>query len=206
MLFHSYPNILERFGEEQKKDSPDASLLFDLTQLLQFITEDLGDLIMSFRENNDLGQVTFQLLYALFPPNTYVYHSHQYVEQDQILLCRKLSYEKTQTGMVAALSCDIITNNGRTFGYAREVVQIPDFNGTSKIRDLPVYPLDFHIDKTDIYNHAVERGKRFAKIQRHLYDGTGLAFNEKRRTFPGDEQFLKTNVSTVNDRLCHILY
>jgi hypothetical protein len=198
LLFYSYPGILKRFEEEQRKDSPDPSLIFDLTQLLQFISEDLGNLIVGFKESTNLGQVTFQLLYTLFPPNTYVYRSHPYVEQDQILICRNLSYERTQTGMVAALSCDFITNNGRTFGFAREVLQIPSFNGTTKIRDLSVYPLDYHIDKKDVYDHAVERGKRFAKIKRQLYDGTRFSFNEKRSMF-GDEQLLKINVSTVND-------
>jgi hypothetical protein len=160
---------------------------------------------MSVKENTYLGQITFQLLYTLFSPNTYVYRSHPYVEQDQVLICRKLSYERTQDGMVAALYCDFITNNGRKFGLAREVIQIPSFNGTSKICDLLVYPLDFHMDKKDVYDRAVERGKRFAKIKRHLYDGTGFAFQTKDSMF-GDRKVVKLNVSTVNDSLGSIFY
>lgn len=200
LLFHSRSGLLKRLQEEEEKQRPDAPLIFDLTTTLQFIAEDLGGTLSRFQRLISLGKITYELLWALFPPNTFVYRFHPFIEQHQVLLFRSLSYKSDHTGQYATLTCNIITNNGSAFGLARETLNILSFPGTYKIQDLPVYPLDCHSDKKGVYEHAVRRGKRFAGINRQLFDATGFAFGEKINMLD-KPKLAKFNVSTICDGL-----
>ena len=193
MFFHSRSGLSKRLEEEEKKPDPDASFIFDLTTALHLIEEDLGSTISNFDNITSLNKITYELLWALFPPNTLVYRCHP-VEQHQVLVCRMLTFERDMSGKYALLMCDVITNDGIAFGRARDYLKIPIFHGAYKIQDLPVYPLDHHTDKTAVYDHAVQRGKRFTRITRQLFEATGFAVEEKINML--DERSLnKFNVS-----------
>lgn len=175
LFFHSRAKLIERLAEEEAKKTRDEETILGIQTALQYIAEDLTNTISNFDILTSQGEITYQLLWALFPPNTYVRVYHHHTEQELVMYARNIAYVNTSQRSYAAITCDIITNDGKTFGIAQEVAEIDEFRGSRPIRDLPVYPLDCHLDKDDLFNHAVKRGKQFASITRHFYDCSGFA-------------------------------
>ena len=153
------------------KDLPDTSLIDDIETILQLIHDDYSDTIADVEHLISLNQITYELLWTLFPPNTCVYRYHDLTEQSQVLVCCSVSYERSQEeGQYAELSCEVITNNGSTFGLAWDYLKIRFFTGTLNIQDLPAYPLEYHKNKTIISKDVIWRGKKFTKISHQLFE------------------------------------
>ncbi|KAJ6601323.1 P-loop containing nucleoside triphosphate hydrolase protein [Mycena vulgaris] len=169
-LFHCRVALTRKMEEEQAKSEPDNALIADITTALQFIREDYAGIIGDF----DLlahQEISYDLLWIIFPPNNLVYHFHPHTEQPQILLARSFEYSKRRDETYyAKIACDVINNDGASFGYAREDLEIDIFSGALKILDLPLFPLDYHPNKQDLCNSSVQRGKKFVKLPAHSYN------------------------------------
>lgn len=131
------------------------------------------------------GEITWDLLWALFPPNVLVYRYHELTRQHQILRFRTMKKRKIiQTDTIQwEFSCDVIVDDGEKFGVAKEPIRmnIPEFKGVWSIVDLRFFPLDRHKDSEVLWREALERGKRYAAIkERHLAQTSGFAMFEDR--------------------------
>lgn len=195
LLFHSRAGLEIRLSEELVKENPNTSLIEAVEILIQFIVDDYHETFQEFELLTSLNQITYNLLWVLFAPNTLVYRYHDLTEQSQVLICRSISYENGRDGPFVMLSCDFITNDGSALGFARDYLQIKTFPGTFKIQDLPVYPLSYHKDKTSIYENAISRGKKFVGITRQLFETSGPACVEG-SSF-GKTDVFKSNVSII---------
>jgi hypothetical protein len=102
----------------------------------------------------------------------------------QILLARTFEYRKRPDGSYyAAIICDVINNDGSSFGFARDTLEIDAFVGARKIQDLAVFPLDYHSDKQAVCESAKKRGKKFVNLATHSYhEISGPAMRESRNT------------------------
>ncbi|KAI5116472.1 hypothetical protein M0805_001635 [Coniferiporia weirii] len=192
LFFHSRIGIQHKLGEEKSRETPDNELIDDLTTALQFIEEDHGETIADFEMLTAHGEITFELLWTLFPPNTLVYNYHHLTEQPRILLAQSFSYVIEQGVSYARISFDIITNDGSAFGIARDYLKIKSFPGAYKILELEVYPFDFHENKSVLFEHAVSRGKKFAKIDSCCFEISGPAVRESSNML-GETKLIKFN-------------
>ncbi|KAJ7213578.1 P-loop containing nucleoside triphosphate hydrolase protein, partial [Mycena pura] len=129
-------------------------------------------------------EISYGLLWVLFPANTLVYRVHSHTEQMQILLARTLNYRKRPNGsLYAAIVCDVINNDGSSVGFARDTLEIDAFVGAHKIQDLAVFPLDYRPDKQAICESSKKRGKKFVNLAAHSYhEISGPAMRESRNT------------------------
>ena len=150
---------------------------------LQFIEEDLSSTIADFDNLVDHGEITFDFLWALFPPNTYVRSFHGGTSQEFVAYARQFSYGADMAGRYATIRCDIVSNDGKAFGVSAESITIREYPGTRFILELPAYPLDHHPEKDKLCEHAVRRGKQYAEITRHYYEISGPAIVDKTSTF-----------------------
>jgi hypothetical protein len=126
-------------------------------------------------------EITWDLLWAIFTPNTLAYHYHRLTEQPQILLIRKTAYEKRQdNSRYFNVDCDVVSDDGDSFGYAKATGhEINEYEGSNKIQDLSIYPLRFHPDRTGALGHAVRRAKRLCAMTGHTYQEiSGAAMRE----------------------------
>ncbi|KAJ6543108.1 P-loop containing nucleoside triphosphate hydrolase protein [Mycena capillaripes] len=178
-LFHSRPALAKKL--EEFKIESDTALAADIMTALQLIQEEygstLGDLdLLSHQE------ISYVLLWVLFPPNTLVYRFHSYTEQVQILLARGFEYKKRKDNSeYAEILCDVMNNDGSSFGFARDKLEIDAFVGARKIQDLVAFPLVYHPNKQDICDFTIKRGKRFANLATHSYNEiSGPAMRESR--------------------------
>lgn len=172
---------MARLTQEQSKTPQDTPLITDLNAALQFIDEEHGGNIVEFQRLISYGEITYDLLWALFAPNTLIYHYHELTEQDQVLLVRSVQYlQRTDESYYVRVNCDIISCDGKSFGMARDIGnEIDLYPGASKIQDLVVFPLKYHPKSTQILEHARRRGKKFAGMFKNTYhEISGTAMKE----------------------------
>ncbi|KAF7344584.1 AAA family [Mycena sanguinolenta] len=187
-LFHCRPGLLRRLDQEKAKSEPDTVLIADISTALQYIQEDFADLVEKLNHISTSQQISFRDLWALFPPNILSYRFHIYTEQQQILLVQTFEYRYRRSGdPYAYIECDVINNDGNSFGIARESIEIDVYRGARRVQDLILFPLDYHPDKEKIRAAAIKRGKRFAGLPQHSYNNiSGPAMKEKTNDRLGD--------------------
>ena len=112
------------------------------------------------------SEITFELIWALFPPNEVIFaphHGHLY--QDQALCLSTTSYEKRQNGSRFFNVCGkIISHDGRRFGWGILAIEIDEYEGARKITSLPVHPLHFQPDMESMKRQLIARGRRYIQI------------------------------------------
>ncbi|GJE84885.1 P-loop containing nucleoside triphosphate hydrolase protein [Phanerochaete sordida] len=182
-FFHSRKALQVRLDEENAKEAPDAEVLEGIETALQFISEDLGSTIADFEVLISQSEITYDLLWALFPPNTYIRSFHRGTEQEFVVYGREFSYQCSMAGNFVDIRCDIVSNDGKSYGVSEEHITINEFPGTRSIFDLAGYPLDYHPEKEKLEEHAIRRGKVYAEITRHFYEISGPAVVDKTSTF-----------------------
>lgn len=171
LMFRSYPGLVRRLESEEQLDPKDEDLILDIKAAIQVVEDDQGKTMRDLEMLKSQNQITFDLLWALFTLNTLVFNHHLGVQQDRVLLVRRVAYGERMSDRKRYLRavCDIMHDDGDSFGLAREYLEIDEFRGAVSITDLLVYPLEFHPDKDTIYKRAVQFGKVFAQMEPHSY-------------------------------------
>lgn len=169
-MFHSYAGLLERLTTEEKKDPLDAELILDLRATINVIEEDQATALRDFAKLTSLQEITWDLLWALFTPNSLVFNRHEYTEQNRLLLVRRADYcERIDESKYLQVVCDAVSDDGAAFGYSRHYFEIDKYSGARPIAELEVYPLRFRPDKDVVYARAVELGKFYVQMPAHSY-------------------------------------
>ena len=120
-----------------------------------------------------------------------MYHFHQYTEQPQVLLMRRIRqrYRKDGTPYWHVM-CDMIADDGLKFGYTKDLgiasrpdlyadLEIDQYDGARRIQDLIVYPLEYAANAAKIRKDLVERGKKYARMIGNTYwETSGPAMRE----------------------------
>ena len=120
-----------------------------------------------------------------------MYHFHQYTEQPQILLMRRMRqrYRKDGTPYWHVM-CDMIADDGLKFGYTKDLgiasrpdlysdLEIDQYDGARRIQDLIVYPLEYALNPEQIRQEVIERGKKYARMIGNTYwETSGPAMRE----------------------------
>ncbi|KLO11230.1 P-loop containing nucleoside triphosphate hydrolase protein [Schizopora paradoxa] len=180
IMFHSYDGLLRELEGEEQKDLADENLILDIKSAIYYIEKDQDKTLRDFEKLADLKQTTFDLLWALFKPNTLVYNHHVWTQQDRLLIVRGTDYCKDSSGRnYLEVHCDFIHDDGYLFGFARESIEIYEFRGAIPISDLTVYPLRYRDGKEGIFEKAVDSGRTFARMNPHSYhEYTGQGMRE----------------------------
>ena len=181
MFFHSRHDLKARLLQEEKLPDPDSALIADISTALQYVDEEQGKNIKSLENMMPNNEITWPLLWALFRPNTMLYHFHQYTEQHQVLLMRRMKIRVRQDHtQYWHIMCDMIADDGLKFGYTKNLgisnrpdkfqdLEIDEFEGTLKLHDLAVYPLELSPNAAQIRSDVIERGRKYVSMTGHTY-------------------------------------
>ena len=180
-MYFSYPGLLERLAVEQKQEERDKLLICDIQTGIFYVDEHLGNIMKDVKQMVSQREISFDVVWALFFPNSLVYSHHTNTDQDTVLIVRRSGYtirhrevtkddtslfEKTEYLEVV---CDIIHHDGQEFGFARRIFEIDKYPGTRPIANLPVYPLQYHDNNYGVYSRAVELGKHLVQLPIHCF-------------------------------------
>lgn len=191
MFFHSRFGLRERLSQEEEQEPPDTALIADISTALQYVDEKHGNNIASLKNLIPSKGITWGLLWALYTPNTMMYHFNEFTEQVQVLRMRsmKVRFRKDSTPYWQ-INCDMIADDGVKFGYSRKLglaqrpdlftdLEIDEFDGSRNIQDLVVYPLQYAEDEMTIRSAAILRGRKYANMKDHSYwETSGPALRE----------------------------
>ncbi|CAI0653250.1 unnamed protein product [Colletotrichum noveboracense] len=186
LFYHNRAALQEQLDKARISEPKDDELITDLVDTLKFAEEDHATNIANLEPLLAAGEITWELLWAIFAPNVLIYRYHRLVEQDQILQLRSIKqFKRRDKTRVWCLDCRIVADDGVKFGLASEpfAMLIDEFTGARKIADLRIFPLKYHKNKEEICAKALVRGRRFAGLHEpRVMETSGPAMFENRTT------------------------
>lgn len=169
LLFFSFNELKERLELERLKGIPNTPLITEIEVTLHFIWEEHKTTFADLQSLTKHESITFSLLWTLFRHGTLVFNRHEFTEQDRILRVTRFEIMRTNEGIFGVIHCHVITHDGEHFGIADERLLIPSFDGERKIQSLPVFPISYHSDGSNIRKLAAKLGQKFASLQCQTY-------------------------------------
>ncbi|KAL4892435.1 hypothetical protein BDV59DRAFT_41869 [Aspergillus ambiguus] len=172
--------------EKKKKARKIASLrAAHLKVLIKYLDTDYAETKKTLYPLLESNMITFDLLWALFKPNTIAY-SPTYGNQDEPRAF-KIEYATKETsfmkGQWYSIEGRYLEYDGKTFGMGTMAAEVESFKGARKITSLGCYPLKYHRETEEIKKKLVERGKKFVALRGMNYRfHKGMAFYKKKRS------------------------
>jgi hypothetical protein len=183
LLFHALPSLAKRLRSEEAKVVPNKSLINDLNSILEFIREDFGRIMASLDSLSEHDEITFDLLWALFPPNTIVYTKDNMLKEAQAYRFLSGSYEEQPDGsQLFQMRLRMISHDGQDLGWGEQYLQIGSFEGAKKVYHLATFPLSVHPEKEAAQADLIRRGRRFVDLLKTSckeYSGTAITEDRK---------------------------
>lgn len=167
-FFHKWKEFIEAepSHDEGDVDKTHYKLLADL------ITAEIRPHIEQVRDLEKNHFISFDYLWALFPPGTEVYSKAD--GHDRLYLLDRSSYRQRDNIKIYTLSCRYIDTNGEAFGYKRASFDIVQFQGVKPTLGLDVVPSHLQPGIDVIRKQLSERGRVFELlkgIHHKLYSG-----------------------------------
>jgi hypothetical protein len=171
--------------EKKSKAKKNIKLMVTHCKLLvKYIDEDYDETKKTLYPLLEAGNITFDLLWALFKPNTLAYTS-TYGDHDNPR-CFKVDRATKESSFIKgewySIEGRYLEYDGKNYGLGEFESTVEAFKGSRKITSLAVYPLKYHKDPESIKKQLIERGKRFVTMTGQNYRNfKGLAFQKKRK-------------------------
>lgn len=192
LLFHAREGLAARVKAETAKEAPNKALVEEVGVALQYIEQDYASTQASLTSLAEHDEITFDLLWALFPPNTTVYTKSNLLREHQVCKLQKGEYETLQSGAKQfGLALRHISHDGEKLGWAEKTLNIGYFEGAKKVHNLTVVPLDRLPTKDAVCQELRKRGTRYMELieaARGTYqEYTGAAITENKDVVVQDE-------------------
>ncbi|KAF5533765.1 TOB3 (member of AAA-ATPase family) [Fusarium mexicanum] len=174
-------------GKSKKSQKKNKNLLKEKKQHLKILIKYLDNDFESTKESLypmlKNGLITFELLWALWKPDTLVYAT-TYGNPSEPRVFKVESahlHHSVMRGSYYHVEGKYMEFDGKRFGYGNTSVEIDGFQGAKKIKSLPCYPLQYHHNEQKLRLDLIERGKKFASLSGvHYKSYKGIAFMKRR--------------------------
>lgn len=153
-----------RLSVEKAKEKPDTELIEDILTAIDFLEDEFAERVRSLESLLEHGEMTYDLLWALFPPRTVVFSDSNLLREPQAASFSSGSYEENAQGWWYQVNCRMLHSDGDIFGWGTPIYKIPAFEGSKKIVSLAAYPLKHHPDSAGIRSLLLERGRRYIEL------------------------------------------
>jgi hypothetical protein len=141
-----------------------------LQLLHKVLIQEVGEKIKDFEDYVLNGVITFESLWMIFQPGTFVISKHNGDVSVSELI--EASYgESLQSSHAYSLDLSIVDWDGTAFGRNEDWTSVTKFTGTRKITSLSAFPFQFHEKKEEIENLLIARGKKFEELAGNHYKG-----------------------------------
>lgn len=172
--------------ETKKKAKKLADLkAAQLKVLVKYLDTDYAETKKTLYRLLEANMITFDLLWALYKPNTIAYTS-TYGNQDEPRAF-KIEYATKESsfmkGQWYSIEGRYLEYDGKSFGMGTMAAEVEFFKGVRKITSLGCYPLKYHREAEEVKAKLIERGKKFVALCGMNYRfHKGMAFYKKKRT------------------------
>lgn len=158
-------------------------LIGDVKAAILFAEEYHKDTIQTVRSLEASREISWDLLWTIFKPNTLVYIRNEVVDTDQVLKllhCKKFVCEPhggahtrwvltCQYFGVTASDGAVPGSSRKKAGYCVKELEIKDFPGVKEVTDLEVYPLEYRNERADLEVRLIDRGKKYTNMSSLWY-------------------------------------
>ncbi|KAJ5610155.1 hypothetical protein N7510_006874 [Penicillium lagena] len=184
-----YMKDLKRQAKTERKKKvrkAAASKAAHLRVLVKYLDTDYADTKKTLYPLLENNTITFDLLWALYKPNTIVY-TPTYGNSDEPRAF-KVEYAIKESSFMKGVWYSVegryLEYDGKDFGFGTMSAEVDSFKGARKITSLACYPLQYHRDPQALQARLIERGKRFVSLRGMNYRfHKGMAFYKKKRSF-----------------------
>ncbi|CZR64854.1 related to TOB3 (member of AAA-ATPase family) [Phialocephala subalpina] len=163
-----------------------------LKVLLKYLDKDYAATKKTLYPMLESGIITFDLLWALYKPNTLAYTT-TYGSADEPRAFKIELAEKEFSFMKGEwynIEGRYLEYDGKTWGMGTMDCDVPAFKGARKITSLNCYPLKYHKNEVKLRADLIARGKKFVSLQGVNYKShEGMAYLKKRK------QIIKVNIN-----------
>lgn len=178
----------EPAGKSKKSRRKNQARLDDkkkhLKVLMKYLETDYERVKSSLDPMLKNGLITFDLLWALWKPDTLAYCS-TYGNLDMPRVFKVESAERHSTmhkGEFYYLDGKYLEFDGKRFGYGHIFEEIPEFKGARKITSLPCYPLSYCANEEEVRERLIIRGQKFVDLSGMHYKAyNGMAFMKRKK-------------------------
>jgi hypothetical protein len=152
--------------EEKQKPQPDQKLIDDIGTALRYVEEDFSDQAASLKSLLEQKEITYDLLWAIFPPKEVVIApKYGTMNQEQAYNLTDSNYSRRPNDSeYFYVNGQIITFDGQDFGHGSLAVEIDKFEGSRKITALVVYPIRHHPNELTLRQNLIARGKKYLSL------------------------------------------
>lgn len=174
-------------GDKKERKKMEARLRDKRKQLkvlIRYLDEDYAKIKDSLYPMLDSGVITFDLLWALWKPNTLVYGTTYGSVEDPRVFKVDMAYHQSSImrGNFYIIEGKYLEFDGKKFGYGTSAEDISEFQGARKITSLPCYPLKYHKDEARVRQNLIERGKKFVALSGvHYKCYSGVAYMKRKK-------------------------
>ncbi|RVD89621.1 uncharacterized protein DFL_000620 [Arthrobotrys flagrans] len=158
---HIFSDKLNALAQEEEKKGTELGQ--HLGVLMKFLNDEWEPYNKKVSYWTDVGLITFDYLWTLFQPGSYIYTTVH--GKPRVLKLTSFQYRSSCSGRWAELLGSYIDYNGTIFGEVAMDFQINEFRGSRKIAELRVFPFDKHPKKEALVKRLIERGTKFVGLQ-----------------------------------------
>ncbi|RAL59605.1 hypothetical protein DID88_006464 [Monilinia fructigena] len=155
-----------------------------LKVLLKYLDKDYASTKKTLIPMLETGIITFDLLWALYKPNTLAYTTTYGTIDEPRAFKIELAEKNKQfyEGTWYHIEGKYLEYDGKTWGMGTMDCEVPSFKGARKITSLNCYPLKYHKNEAKLRIELIERGKKFVALQGvHYKSHKGMAYYKKRK-------------------------
>lgn len=109
------------------------------------------------------GEITFDLLWALIPPNAIVFSICDDSEEPRCSIAEFGVEKKTSEGKSYFLRGHYIGFDGKRFANTPILLEIKHFPGSKQITSLEAFPLEYHKSYSELRPNLIQRGHQFER-------------------------------------------
>lgn len=181
LFFHSHAALGKAL--EKHIESGNAELIRDISVALEFVQDHFADTLSDLKSMHSYGEISFNVLWTMFPPNTLAYTRNLIADEDRVVRVKntEISY-KPDGSRYLAIDCEYAAFDGSGFGIAQQELEIPDYSGSRPITTLAVYPLSFYADGEELRSKLIARGTKYIGLLKPTYKdyfGTAMKVGDR---------------------------
>jgi len=180
--FHEYYYRWQLF-ERAYKEETDEETKRHLELLYPIISKEILPHINAMEDYTRNGVITFDYLWAIFPPGTCIYSKTE--DHDRMYEVTTTSYlNDAYNKPYFHIDCRYVDCDGTGFGYVLDSLDIDNFSAVKKIASLKVVPMHLHPDSESMLGRLHARGEKFeahAGYKHVLYTGFYSTPNAQRK-------------------------
>lgn len=183
---------LSKTDKKKKARKAAATRANHLKVLVKYLDKDYANTKKTLYPMLENDTITFDLLWAVFKPNTIAYCS-TYGDSDQPRAF-KIDFATKEAhflkGTWYSIEGKYLEYDGTSFGMGAMHTDVPSFPGARKISSLACFPLQYHREADKLRAKLIERGKKFVALKGMNYRcHTGMAYTKRKR------QIMKININ-----------